>query len=232
MKVFWAGSKKSQDITQIVESIEWEGSDTQASRQASISVAYNPYRGISHEIKLGDRLCLKEDTCLFYGIVTSAERTGDIGAVKYTAKDYMHYLLRSTGSYNFKKTTPEKITKRICNDLQIETVSLYKTNIHLGSLLFENTSYYKMIVESYNHAARKRDKKNPKAFMPVMERDKLSVILKGESSGVILESNKNITKSSYSQTTDNMVDRVKIVDSAGQQVGQVGNEKNIKDSAI
>ena len=121
MKVFWAGSKKSQDITQIVESIEWEGSDTQASRQASISVAYNPYRGISHEIKLGDRLCLKEDTCLFYGIVTSAERTGDIGAVKYTAKDYMHYLLRSTGSYNFKKTTPEKITKRICNDLQIET---------------------------------------------------------------------------------------------------------------
>ncbi len=35
MKVFWAGSKKSQDITQIVESIEWEGSDTQASQHFS-----------------------------------------------------------------------------------------------------------------------------------------------------------------------------------------------------
>ncbi|EOS27615.1 hypothetical protein C806_00062 [Lachnospiraceae bacterium 3-1] len=228
MKVFWVSGTKKRDITGFVEQVEWEGSDTQTSRIATISVAYNPYKKVILDIKLGDLLYLKEDVYIFYGVITSTDRTGDIGTVTYTAKDYMHYLLRSTGSYNFKKTTPEKIAKKVCDDLQIGTVALYKTNTYINSLLFEEATYYKIIVDAYNHAARKKDAKNPPAFMPVMNKNKLSVIIKGKSSGVTLKSDADLTKTSYSQNTDDMVNRVKITDEKGKQKGEVKNEKNIR----
>ena len=232
LKVFWLGRYGKRNITDFTEAVEWEGSDTQTSRKATVSVAYNPYKKLALNLKLGDRIYLKENAYLFYGVVTSAERTGAIGTVKYMAKDYMHYLLRSTGSYNFKQTTPEEVTEKVCSDLQIMTEGVYRTGIYLESLLFEEINYYKMIVEAYNQAARKQNPQNPAAFMPVMRKDRLGVVVKGQSSGRTLYSDRDITKSSYSMTSDSMVDRVKIVNSSGEQIGEEKDEGNIQKYGI
>lgn len=228
MKIEWRSGAKTKDITKYVETVDWEGSDTQTSRTATLSAAYDYYQKMYLNIKLGDLIYLYEGEMIFVGAITSAERTGDIGTASYTAKDFMHYLIRSKGTYNFKNTTPEKITKKICDDLLIQTTDIYKTKTHIKSLLFENDeTHYGIIVTAYNEASMKMNAKYPPVFMPIMKKNKLSVIVKGQSSGITLKSNRDITTSSYSQNTDDMVTRVIILDENGKKTGITVNEKNL-----
>lgn len=228
MKVRWRNGDKTKDISQYVETVDWEGSDTQTSRTATISVAFDFGRNIYLNIKLGDLIYLNEKDDIFVGVVTSAERKGEVGTLSYTAKDFMHYLIRSKGAYNFKKTTPEKMTKKICDDLLIQTGEVYKTKTHIKSLLFESELYYSMIVAAYNEASMKMSAKAPPVFMPIMKKNRLCVIVKGKSSGITLDSSKDIMASSYSQNTDEMVTRVVILKKNGKRSGVVESAKNLK----
>ena len=83
------------------EKVEWSGTDTQASRQITFSIPVNPYdKGFKNaSIKLGDIVTLYSDKeKLFIGVITSREKSAAIGTASYTAKDFMHYLLRSSTS--------------------------------------------------------------------------------------------------------------------------------------
>lgn len=228
MKVRWKSGTTTKDITKYVESVEWEGSDTQASRTATLSVIFNYNKKVYVNIKNGDLVYLNESKDIFIGIVTYCERTGEVGTISYTARDFMHYLLRSQGSYNFKKTTPEKIAKKVCADLLIQTGSLYATKTYLKSKLYENETYYNIIVDSYNSAAKMMSSKYPPAFMPAMSGIKLSVIIKGQSSGITLSSKNDITSSEFCQDTESMVNTVNIVNDKGAIIGTVSNNSNIK----
>ena len=228
MKVRWKSGTTTKDITKYVESVDWEGSDTQASRTVTLSVIFNYDKKVFLNIKNGDLIWLNESKDIFVGVVTYCERTGDVGTVSYTVKDFMHYLLRSQGSYNFKKTTPEKITKKVCSDLLIQTGSLFATKTYLKSQLYEDENYYNIIVDAYNSAAKKMSEKYPPAFMPAMSGMKLNVIIKGQSSGITLDSKNDITSSSFSQDTENMVNTVSIVNDKGKVIGSVSNSGNVK----
>lgn len=228
MKVRWKSGTTTKDITKYVESVEWEGSDTQVSRTATLSVIFNYDKKVYVNIKNGDLIYLNESKDIFVGVVTYCERTGDVGTVSYTVKDFMHYLLRSQGSYNFKKTTPEKITKKVCADLLIQTGSLYATKTYLKSKLYEDETYYNIIVDSYNSAAKKMSGKYPPAFMSAMNGIKLNVIIKGQSSGITLDSKNDITSSDFSQDTESMVNTVSIVNDKGTVIGTVSNASNVK----
>ncbi len=228
MKVRWRNGTKTEGITQYVESVDWEGSDTQTSRMATISIAFHYERNMCLGIKLGDIISLNENDDIFVGVVTYAERKGDAGTVSYTAKDFMHYFIRSKGSYNFKNTTPEKMTKKICDDLLVRTADLYKTKTHIKSLLFESELYYSMIVTAYNEASRKMSAECPPVFMPIMKGNRLCVIVKGKSSGITLDGEKDITSSAYSQSTDEMATRVVILNKNGKKSGVVEHTKNLR----
>ena len=140
----------------------------------------------------------------------------------------MHYFIRSKGSYNFKNTTPENVTKKICGDLLVLTTDVYKTKTHVKSLLFESELYYSMIVTAYNEASRKMSAKCPPVFMPIMKGSRLSVIVKGKSSGITLDGEKDIISSAYSQSTDEMVTRVVILNKNGKKSGVLEHAKNLK----
>lgn len=228
MEVRWIKGTEEKNITDYVERITWEGSDSQTSRTVSITVAYDYYNGVWLDISPGDLLWLRENGDLFIGVVTNRPRKGETGTVSHTAKDFMHYLLRSTGSYNFKKTMPEKVAKKVCADLMIQTGNLYETKKYLPKLLFESESYYNMIVKAYNSAAKKMSAKYPPAFMPVMDMMKLSVIIKGQRSGIVLDGDNDIMSAEYEEHSDNMVTRVKILNSSGKVTGTVENEEDIK----
>lgn len=228
MKVRWKSGTITKDITKYVESVEWEGSDTQVSRMLTLSVTFNYDKKVYVNIKNGDLIYLNESKDIFVGVVTYCERTGEVGTVSYTVRDFMHYLLRSQGSYNFKKTTPEKIAKKVCADLLIQTGSLYVTKTYLKSKLYEDETHYNIIIDSYNSAAKKMSSKYPPAFMPTMNGMKLNVIIKGQSSGITLDSKNDITSSEFSQDTEGMVNTVSILSDKGTVVGSVSNTSNVK----
>ena len=208
--------------------LEWSGTDNQASRQMSFEVPWNPYDEDfpKWNIKKGDVMELwfeGSDHAWLTGQVTSRDKTADIGTASYVVKDFMHHLLQSTGTYIFKNTTPEAITKKICKDVGIETVNLAKTGIKIKKIIFEDQCLYDIIIKVY----RKVKAETKKNYIPYMLGNKLTVLEKGKPSGTTLTQGVNITSATYSDNIDSMVDLVKIYNDKHVKVGEVKNDKNL-----
>lgn len=219
IKIKWKG--KMLDF----ESVEWSGTDNQCSRQLTFTVPVNPYDKMfkSYGIALGDLVKLYNDKkLLFLGTITAREKTAAVGTASYTAVDFMQHLLRSTGTYVFRNTTPEAIAKRLCTEMKIKIGSLAKTKIYIKRLIYEEQAIYDIIVGAYRKAKTQTKKK----YMPVMEGSKFSVIEKGLSSGVKLTQGVNITDASYNDTTDNIVNKVDIYSDSRVKLGQIENRKS------
>ena len=177
----------------------------------------------SYGIALGDLVKLYSDKkLLFLGTITAREKTAAVGTASYTAVDFMQHLLRSTGTYVFRNTTPEAIAKRLCTEMKIKIGSLAKTKIYIKRLIYEEQAIYDIIVGAY----RKAKPQTKKKYMPVMEGSKFSVIEKGLSSGVKLTQGVNITDASYNDTTDNIVNKVDIYSDSRVKLGQIENRKS------
>lgn len=219
-------------ITDFISTLEWSGSARQASRRVNFTAINNPLNKDQQvNIKLGDLILVyaaEGDTPpsnknrIFEGIVTSRERTDSIGTVTYEAKDYMHYLIRSTGSYNFKGKNAETITKMVCDDLDIPIGDLYKTKKKISSLLCEDMSYYNIIMKAYTKASKML---GDMTFMLVMKGRNFCVIAKNEHCGVVLSLDADITAATYKENTDNMVNRVVIYKKSDKK-------KNDEDKAV
>lgn len=150
------------------ERLTWSGTDNQASREISISLPSNPYdKNVEQfKISLGDLIQIYDNSSkkwLFTGIITSRNRTAEVGSASYTAKDFMHYLLRSNTTKKFVNKTPESITKSICKELKIETAKLPKTKANIPKLIFQDQCCYDIIITAW----RKAKKKTKKKYMPI-----------------------------------------------------------------
>lgn len=223
IKILW----KTNNISNMVGSVTWSGSDYQAARQLEFTILNQA--GDTHfkmpDIKSGDLIKFYNDSdLLFYGKVKSRSRSGEAGMITYVANDLMIHLLRSKGTYKFKSKSPEKITQLICNDLKIKTKSLKKTGMKISKIFFQEKEYYNMILAVYTKAKKKTGKK----YMPVMEGAKLSVIEKGTMLDIVLKQSEGITESSYEENTDSMINRVVIYNNSNKKIGTLSNSSWVK----
>lgn len=219
--------QNGNDITNVIGSMTWSGSAYSGARAFEFTTL-NP-AGDTHfkmpTIKTGDLICFYNGSSkLFYGKVTKRERKGEAGTVSYTAQDFMLYLIRSKGTYKFKKKKPEQITQLICKDLKIKTKSIAKTGMKISKILFTDKEYCNMILAAYTKAY----KKTGTSYQPIFEGDKLSVIKKGTMLDLVLNQNEGITESSYEETTDSMVNKVVIYNSKNKKIGTVSNKNWVK----
>lgn len=230
MKVKWIkqSNNTTYDITDFISSVTWSGSVSQASRSLEISVAYSPLDSNIKDpgIKPGDRLKLYDDNdkLLINAMVYTRERVSEQGTITYSGYDDLNRLLKSNGTYSFKTTTPEKIVKTICNDLKIATGTIAETKVPVKKFLADGENFYNMIMRAYTKAYQANGKK----YMPFMYDQKLYVIEKGEViSDFSLKDDINITASNYSENIDSVINKVKIYNDKGQQVGEVKNNDSI-----
>lgn len=219
MKVYLNGV----DITKYVSTLTWQGTATQVSRTADITIASNPYDKTlkAPVIANGDIIKFTENDETYIGVCTGLQKTGEIGTATYNTKDFMHYLLRGTYNRKFKNMTPEAITKKICSDLNITIGKLAITNIHLSKVTCDGAAPYNGIVKAYNRAS----KKCGNYYMPIMQGKKLGVVLKWEECGITLKN--TMTSSEYNENTDSMVNQVVIYTEKGAKVGVVKNQQSI-----
>lgn len=219
--------QNGNDITNAIGSMTWSGSAYSGARTFEFTTL-NPAGDTRFKmptIKTGDLICLYNGSSkLFHGKVTKRERKGEAGTVSYTAQDFMLYLIRSKGTYKFKKKRPEQITQLICKDLKIKTKSIAKTGMKISKILFTDKEYYNMILAAYTKAY----KKTGTSYQPIFEGDKLSVIKKGSMLDLVLNQNEGITESSYEETTDSMVNKVVIYNSKNKKIGTVSNKNWVK----
>ena len=238
MKIKWIRRKNGYtyrtDITQAVSSVTWGGSVSQAARAAEIAVIHAPNDKNAKKLKLnigaGEVIKLYENgELIFFGEVQSARKTSETGTITYTCYDLLNHLLKSTGVYNFSDTTAERIAKKVCADLQVETGSIAETKATIKKMIIDGDTFYDIIMKAYTKAAEQTGKK----YICRMKGSRLSVEEKGTKvKNFVLAEGYNITNAEYEETIENMVNTVKIYDEKGEQVGEVKNDKWIEKYGI
>lgn len=225
MRIEWVKQSdgSTNDITDFISTVSWSGSARQAARQLELPVLYSPYdKSISDpDIKPGDRLKLYDESkALIDVMVHNRERSSEQGTITYSGYDNLNYLLRSNVTHNFKNVTPEKVAEIVCNELQVGMGKIAITGVNIKTLLPQGEAAYNVIIKAYTKAHNANGKK----YMPIMCGQKLFIIEKGEIvDGFTLNDKINITSSGYSETLDSMVNRVRIYDDKGKQIGEVKN---------
>lgn len=210
------------DITGACESITWSGSWSQAGRTAEFNYLNAPYDPALRipAVAVGDCLGLEDDREgeVFFGQIFGVVRSSAIGTITYTATDMMRHLLESQGQYKFTNVTPEAIAAQVCADVEVPVRTLTPTGVNIESLIFDKVSLYDIIMTAYTKAHRITGDK----YFPMIYKRGFSVY-KAEwiVSGFTLSDASNITSSSIEETYDSMVNRVKIYDANGAQIGQV-----------
>lgn len=211
----------TNDITEYVVSISWGGSKGEVARKLEIAIvnAPNDPNIKPLTINLADRLYLYDEdgTELFRGFVFDRERNSTTGMITYVAYDMLIYTLKSSATYNFKDKTAETITKVVCDDVKVPVGSLASTGIS-QKLIVSNVSIYEIIMRAYTQAHQQ----NGKLYMVTSSKDQLNVIEMGNVvCDIEFSEDTNITSSSYKETINNMVNRIKVYDEDGSQIGVV-----------
>lgn len=222
----------SDDITEYVVSTSWGGSKGEVARKLEIAVVNAPHdpniKPIT--INLADRLYLfdEDGTELFRGFVFDRERNSNTGTVTYVAYDMLIYTLKSTATYNFKDKTAETIAKVVCDDIEVPVGSLASTGIS-QKLIVSSLSIYEIIMRAYTQAHQQ----NGKLYMVTSSKDLLNVIEMGNVvCDIELSEDTNITSSSYKESINSMINKVRIYDSDGNQLGEVEDSSLIKKYGI
>ena len=223
---------KDKDITQLISNYTWSGDYKQAARTLEFGVVVSPhdYYLPKHYIGLGDTIKLLDDKDkeLFQGYVFTKGKSISGTTMSVTTYDGLIYLLKSKGTYNFKNMSPEQITRKVCGDFGIPVGNLASTGITLNRI-FDGESIYSIVMTAYTLAS----KRNGKKYIPRMINGKLNVIEKGKTvAEYTLDGESNITDSTYSESIENMVNRVRIYDENGKQIGKVENADWIKKYGI
>lgn len=223
-----ATNKKTvYNITNLVTSLTWSGSDKQTSRRIEMSLINSPFDGNMSNVTVesGDIVYFYfDDVKRFVGRVLTVSTTASPGVSIYTAKDYMNILLGSKVYYNFKNTTPEKIASKILSDLGVSKGAIAKTNVSIKKMLIDGETGYNAIISAYYKAY----KQNKKRYMPQMDGTNFCVKEKGESSGVKLKLTENVTDTSLEENAEGVINKVLIYDENGKKVGTVSDDDSIK----
>ena len=205
----------------MVSEITWSGSVEEVARKLELNFLYplhdhyapKVYPNIVEELFLYD----DKDVELFRGRVFYNERLGEQGTIQVTAYDDAIRLAKSKGTYNFKGTTDEAITRIVCNDLGVEIGQLSPTGIP-QKMLCNSMGMYGIIANAYAGAS----KQNKKQYSIEMRQGRLYIDEVGkEVVAIPISSDTNILESSYSENAEEVINRVKIYDEKDQYIGVV-----------
>lgn len=227
-------SGNTVEITEIIESITWSGSTSQVARTCELSLLNAPddpnMAQLGIAIASGDIIRMRNSTAvIFYGEIHTVEKSSDTGTVTYSCYDLLAHFLRSTEIANYSNTTAEDIARELCAKFQIETGAIAETKAPINKMIIDGDTIYDIIMKAYTKAA----KQTGQLYICRMNEAKFSVEVKGTKiEGFVLAEEYNISNASYQETIENMINRVKIYDEKGNQIGEVNNEEWVQNFGI
>ena len=221
------------DITGACSTVTWKGSASAACRTLEFSFVNDPYDSTIRlpSVSTGDLVSLEEEPEgeVFYGQVFGTEKSSAIGTITYTATDFMKHLLESKGQYNFANVTPEAIAMQVAADVQFPlrmvdgVPSIYVTGVNIQSMICDQMTLYDIIMAAYTKAHKIT---GDKYFAMIYKRGlgiyKSEWIVKG----FTLSDSQNITEASLQESMDAIVNRVKVYDKDGNQIGEANDDES------
>jgi hypothetical protein len=213
-------NKVTTDITPYCNSVQISGDVQQCARKLDVTITY-PIFDKNHsrtQVGPGTLVWVLDDdgNKIFEGMVFNRELSSS-QQVTFTAYDFLIYLLKSKASYNFQNINPQQIINTICSEVGVTKGSIPEINISI-SRLFQSQSLYDIIMTVYTQISKQTGKK----YIPMMRNKSLDIIEKGTViPDFFIEINKNLLSTSYSDTLDNMINKIKIYDDKGKFIDKV-----------
>ena len=230
MNIYITGKTGTYDITGIVTTASISGDYQQAARTLSFSKvsSYTDQDVPVIDIALGASVILKDSgKVLFDGFVTSSTRSTYGSTTDYTCLDRGFYLKRNKGIYKFENKTPEDITAVIASEYGLSLGTVAKTGVQISrNFLGGGNTLYDIIVTAYTLASEKNSKQYHVGFVA----DKLCVIEKTDKNkSVVIKGGSNLMGATATDSIENLVNNIKIVDSDGATIKELGDDKAVKD---
>lgn len=211
-----------KDIIELVREITWSGDTKEVSRKLNFVIYQNDIDKLMPAVSIneGDDIIFKDDTgkAIFGGVIHKKDKKAADKSFTFLAYDLLFYVNKSEISKIFN-STPEAITRSICNDLNIPVGSLASTNVKVYYPCLGKTAYEAIMI-AYTQAGYQTGN----VYIPIMKDiNKLNIIQKGQYSNVVLEGTYNLEDSTYSVTSENVVNKVVITDKEGNAIRTLEN---------
>lgn len=230
----------TEDITEYITTCTWSGDKTQAARKIDFSIAYNlkDKNFINKNIILGDVITIyyideksnkiadtaTEGLEIFRGRIFFRQRNTNDNIMTFIAYDNLIYLAKSKMSKKFSNITVDDVIKQVCNELGILIGNIVSIGVMVDFIADTMTG-----TEIIKKALDLAYATNQKLYTCYMKEDKLYVVEENEIVDNYLASDStNIQYSNHSESIEEMINVVKIVDEAGNEVGFVENESDKK----
>lgn len=216
------------DITQVVQKVTWSGDYKQAARKLEFSIISRKYDKEIPQVDIQEGYMVyfyEDDEELFRGFIYSIDKNSD--TTSYLAYDHAQKLVNVKISYNFKNKTAQQITEKMLDDYS--KYGFKKGNIVSDgvswSKVFIGVSMYDTIMSAYTNSHAQ----NGKEYMCYAKEGKIHTALKGDIKlKVQFKEDENIISTTYKSSIENVVNRVVIVDDAGNEIGEEKKSESIE----
>lgn len=219
-------SISTQDITTLLTACTWSGDRTQAARKLEFSFVQSVVDSSIPVIECDCGMTVygydEDNNLVFRGNIYKLENDREKSTVKITAYDNLFVLNKSKTTRKYTDALPEDIAAEICAEMGIGVGEAAKTGERVSFIANAKTGY-QIIQGAYTEA----HKKNEKIYQCIMRGNLLYVIEKGELCGVALDSFNNMMGSIYRKSIEDLINRVAVVDDAGNITTYISDDESI-----
>lgn len=219
---------KGFDITPLVNSIRWSGDKNSCSRKLEFDIvaSANDKNVPKFDIPLSSLILFFEDgKQLFRGFVYDRSLSSGGNSTSFTCFDYAEKLNKIKVSYNIKNKTAQDVFRMILKDHGYEVDKDVAGDSTKITDVFINETIHDVVMECY----RRQGLKSGKPYMIFAKDKRLGTRVRGAyATASTFEEGKNIISSDFSESTQNMVTKVIIIDEKGNKKGEVIDSENRK----
>lgn len=230
--VYAARSGSTWDITETLVSAVWSGDYQQAARKVEVTLLWSDTdpdfpREVIGGIDNGEMFFLYADDGeeLFRGYVFTLGKTIGGTTRTYTAYDGLIYLLKSSISQNFQKTTAQGVTRQVAAEMGLGLGTLPGDGGVSLSFAHIARSAYEAIMGAWTHVK----KASGKLYLPVMKAGLLGVTVMGEAvADRILTPSTDLVAGEVSSSIEDAITHVLVVDKKGKTLATAGDAETRK----
>lgn len=212
------------DVTELAESITTSGSEKECARTLKAEIVQSPTDKNIPTVSLENGMTVRfeADGQSLTGVVLSVARSTASSRVTVTAKDLGIYVKRNQAAFKVKNATAEAAASALCAKYGMPVGSLAPTGFVFGRY-YMGVSLHDAIMTGYALAAAV----NGKAYMLRMDGETVSVIEKGATLACVIAEGENLMEATYSESAENVVNRVEVYDKKGNLKQTVNGDTSI-----
>jgi hypothetical protein len=233
-----ADKPQNTDLSAYVLSYTWSGDVEQAGRKLEFDLAYTTKDKdwTNAVLELGDEVCFsytddvtQETFPVFQGRVFSRSRDSESYAMRFVAFDSVIYLAKSRITRKYANVTVADAIRQTIHDFNIEAGTMPDLSV-VCSFIADDISATDAIKQALSYQSTQ----DGKGYHIYMTDGKLNVVCTNDQvvENFLISDETNLTGASVSESIEDMVSKVVVVDSAGQTKGEMPNTTDIEKFGI